>query len=213
MKKETKTKNRYFSAVLYEDDPNYEEYHKYIVSNFKEVTWITHDRDILDENGERAKKHEHIMFKVGENARGVNSVANEIGIPPQYLGGIKKIPFLRYLIHLDNPEKTQYKVDEVQGELKEELKKQVAKNNDEENEITDISIMILNKVIKSNKDLMMYCINKHYTYTMKKYSYILSAMIRENKEDHEREELRRKEEEEQRNRKGNRKTTKNCTKK
>lgn len=183
MKNETKLKNRYFQAVLYEDDPNFNNYHKYIVNNFKEVTWVIHDRDILDDNETRAKTHEHIMFKVGENARGLNSVANEIGINPIYLGGIKKIPFLRYLIHLDNPEKSQYKVEEVQGELKEELKKIIAKNNDEETELADITTLILNKIIKSNRDLMQYCINKHITYTMKKYSYILSAMIRENKEE------------------------------
>lgn len=210
MSNDTKTKNRYFQAVLYPDDPNFEHYHRYIVENYKEVTWIIHDKDIANEDGDILKPHEHIMFKVGENARGVNSIAKEIGILPTMLGGIKKIPFLRYLIHLDNQEKTQYNVEQVQGELKDELKKILAKNNDEETELADITTLILNKRIKSNKDMLLYCINRHYTYTMKKYSYILSQAIKETKDECEK--LREQKEERKRLAKTNKRPIENNTK-
>lgn len=69
--------NRYFCAILYEDDENFEKYFKYINENYEEVTYIRHDKDI-NENGEIKKSHLHILFKVGDNARHLTKVANEI---------------------------------------------------------------------------------------------------------------------------------------
>lgn len=187
MRSEWKLKNRYFNAVLYPEDENYENYFKNILNKYKEVTWIDHDRDI-DEEENYKKKHTHILFKVGENARSVNSIAKEIGILPNYIQGTKKIPFLRYLIHLDNPEKTQYSIDEVHGELKEELKKQIKKNYDEEIKIAEITTQILNRNIKTTEDLLLYGINNHVTEQIRKFYFILSKLLQDkNYEDKEKE--------------------------
>lgn len=192
--KDSKLKNRYFQAVLYPDDDNCNEYLNNIQNKFKEVTWITHDKDIADEDGNLAKAHIHVLFKVGENARGINSVAKDIGIEPNYIGGTKKIPFLRYLIHLDNPEKTQYPICAVHGQLKEELEKILSNNIEEDKQLADMATEIFNHKINSSKELMLYAINNHCAYTMKKYSYILINMIGENKDEYKklREEKERK---------------------
>lgn len=81
--------NRYFSGILYEEDENYKDYMERIIKNFYEVTWITHDRDLKEEveNGEEVykKKHTHILFKVGENARHRHAIAKIIGIGENYI--------------------------------------------------------------------------------------------------------------------------------
>lgn len=77
MKNNKRLVNRYFTSILYEDDPNFKKYFENIMVNYKDVTWIEHDKD-LDENGENKKKHIHILYKVGENARSIKSVSKEI---------------------------------------------------------------------------------------------------------------------------------------
>lgn len=52
--------NRYFAAILYEEDKNYEKYIKNIKKNFYEVTWIRHDRDINELR--RIKKATHTYY-------------------------------------------------------------------------------------------------------------------------------------------------------
>lgn len=210
MNKETKVKNRYFQAVIYPDDPNYDTYLENMIEKYQETTWITHDKDIEDEEGNLAKAHTHVLFKVGENARGINSVAKEIGIPSNYIGGTKKIPFLRYLIHLDNPEKSQYPIEAVHGQLKEDLEKIVQNNIEEDKQLATMATQIFNHEINTSKELMLFAINNHCTYTMKKYSYILINMIGENKD-----EYRKLREEEEAKRKAKRKfikSVKNRTK-
>lgn len=86
-KEEKKIRNRYFCAILYEEDPNYKKYMNNIQNNFKEVTWIDHARDIKEDSEEEElkKKHTHILFKVGENARHRNAIAKIIDIAPNYI--------------------------------------------------------------------------------------------------------------------------------
>lgn len=83
-KENPKTKNRWYTAILYHDDPNFNEYMKKIQEQFYYVTYIDHDRDLLDD-GTPKKLHRHLVFYVGENARHVDSVASDIGIPSNYL--------------------------------------------------------------------------------------------------------------------------------
>lgn len=123
--------NRYFEAILYPEDQNFEIYFNYIKKFYTEVTYIIHDRDI-QENGENKKKHMHILFKVGENARHLNVIAREIGILPNYLQGINKEARLIYYTHKNNPNKSQYAPTEIQGELRNEAIKLYNKNRPEE---------------------------------------------------------------------------------
>ena len=117
MNKSFKTCNRYFTAILYEEDENFEKYTQNISKYFSEVTYIRHDKDIT-ETGDLKKPHYHVIFKVGENARWVNSVAKDIEIEPNYLEGCNKDAMLLYLIHYNAPDKTQYHFEEVQRRAK-----------------------------------------------------------------------------------------------
>lgn len=49
MQTKWRIRNRYFNAIIYEEDPKYKEYMNKIINNYKEVTYITHDRDINEQ--------------------------------------------------------------------------------------------------------------------------------------------------------------------
>lgn len=61
--KESRTRNRYFCAILYKEDVNFTYYKEQIEKNYEEVTYIKHDRDI-EEDGKIKKEHYHFLFKV-----------------------------------------------------------------------------------------------------------------------------------------------------
>lgn len=182
MRNEYRIRNRYFCAVLYEDDENFNTYMDNIRKKYYEVTWIRHDKDIKEnEDGEEEykKPHYHILFKVGENARSINAIANEITIPVNYLQGCNKKPMLEYLIHLNNPEKTQYDINEVQGELKAELAGILAKREPEENKMAIILNNILKGYINTLTELIVYAVETGQMDIIRKYQYILTKTIEE----------------------------------
>lgn len=83
-KENPKTKNRWYTAILYIEDEKYNHYMNVIKDKYYYVTYIDHDKDIL-EDGTPKKNHTHVLFYVGDNARHVNAIAEEIGIPSNYL--------------------------------------------------------------------------------------------------------------------------------
>lgn len=182
MKNEYRIRNRYFCAILYEDDVNFNKYMDNIKNNYKEVTYIRHDKDIT-ENNELKKAHYHIIFKVGENARSLKNVAKEIEIPENYLQGCKKTAMLRYLIHLDNPEKTQYSIEEVKGELKAQLAEILVKQQPEDNKLALIMEPIIKRQITTINELMIFGIESGLYDVIRKYQYILIKTIEERKKD------------------------------
>lgn len=181
MKNKKRVVNRYYCAILYKEDENFKKYFNNIIKNYEEVTYIEHNRDINEETGEIKKPHIHILFKVGENARHLNSIAREIEIKENYLQGCNKKAMLQYLIHLNNAEKTQYSVEEVQGELKNELVKILLKREPEENKYKIIIDNIKQGSINSIKDLIQYGIENQCMTEIKKAQLLLIKAIEENK--------------------------------
>lgn len=175
-----KIRNRYFEAILYPEDENYINYMENIKKFYQEVTYITHDRDI-DENGDIKKPHTHILFKVGENARHKNKIAEEIGLPENYLTGVNKKAMLMYLIHYNNPEKTQYSTLEVKGELVKELERIITSKIDKEIRIEALYNLIKEKHITKYNDLLKLTIEFHLTETLRQNQFIISKLIEEEK--------------------------------
>lgn len=115
MKRTIKTFNRYFTAILYKDDIKFDDYFNRIYYLYSDVTYIVHDRDFT-ELGELKKSHMHIVFKVGDNPRSVISISEEIGLPIQYIEGCNHDNMLLYLLHFNQPNKTQYCLNDIRGD-------------------------------------------------------------------------------------------------
>lgn len=113
--------------MLYPDSTSYN--YNEIVDNCKKFDYICilHDQDLwtLEEAeegkcqesqiGELKKPHLHLYLHF-DSARSINSVCKLINLPPHYiewLGNQHKA--LRYLIHLDHPEKHRYDKEAVSG--------------------------------------------------------------------------------------------------
>ena len=82
------------------------------------IEWVEgplHDRDV-DGNGEVKKPHWHILFlfEGPKSFEQVRAITDELHAPiPQRCHAIKGA--VRYMAHLDNPEKYQYPVSEIRG--------------------------------------------------------------------------------------------------
>lgn len=81
---------------------------KETVIDFPSWAYIDHEPD--DENG---KEHTHFIFRMN-GRRTVQQVADRLEISPQYVQVVHKIVgFYRYMVHKDNPEKKQYKIEDI----------------------------------------------------------------------------------------------------
>lgn len=81
---------------------------------------ILHDKDINEDTGEIKKPHVHVVLKYG-GRRTLTSVQNEYkkyGLESRFCDTCNERAMLRYLIHLDNPEKHQYSKNEIDTNMK-----------------------------------------------------------------------------------------------
>lgn len=101
-----KEKGTYFSVVT--NDFNCRENIKTICLDFPYWAWIDHYPD--DEEG---KEHTHFLLRAN-GTRSVKQMADKCSIPSNYVQVVRKVvAYRRYLMHLDNPEKHQYTVEDV----------------------------------------------------------------------------------------------------
>lgn len=135
MNQEKSKKDRKFCGVWYPEDNSHCRALEYVIQNYK-CAYILHDKD-CDEYGELKKPHWHVVFTLenGASPRYSSAIAKELEIEENYVQCCKKVDSaLKYLIHIDNPEKYQYDVDEVYGELKIKLKEVMQKGSESEGE-------------------------------------------------------------------------------
>lgn len=117
-------RSRNIGLLLYPEWDNFDN----ILSKIKKYpyAYIVHDKDLkeIEENEEEKKVHCHAYIQF-ENARSFKSVAKWLGIEERFVQGISnRNSYLRYLVHMDNPEKYQYSFYEVQTEyLDSEIEK------------------------------------------------------------------------------------------
>lgn len=111
--KEQRTRN--WTFVLYEDSVplNWSD-----ILDEQHIEWIEspwHDKD-FNANGEPKKKHKHIALLFGgvKSYEQVKEITDKLNCPiPQRCHNIKAL--VRYMAHLDNPEKAQYNVSDIKG--------------------------------------------------------------------------------------------------
>ena len=109
--KEQRTRN--WTFVLYEDSAP-ENWRELLEEQFLE--WVEspwHDKDV-NADGEPKKKHKHILLMFGgvKSYEQVKEITDLLHAPiPQRCHNAKAM--VRYMAHLDNPEKAQYDVSEI----------------------------------------------------------------------------------------------------
>lgn len=108
-------RTRNWTFVLYEDSAptNWRD-----MLDDEHIEWVEspwHDKDI-NADGEPKKKHKHILLLFGgvKSYEQVKDVTDKLHCPiPQRCHNAKAM--VRYMAHLDNPEKAQYDVSEIRG--------------------------------------------------------------------------------------------------
>lgn len=106
-------KYRVFSGVIYPDSESYNpiEVLETLKSKFKEWAYCLHDSDVNDE-GELKKPHIHWVGR--GDPRTLSAVAKFLGLKENEVELGKNFKALiQYLIHLNNPEKAQYSIENV----------------------------------------------------------------------------------------------------
>lgn len=173
-----KTYNRYFSFILYEEDSEQMKAMEYIIKNYKYAR-IYHDKD-KTENDEIKKPHYHILINVGKNPRNRKAIAKEIGIKENYVEGCNKENMLLYLIHYNNPEKTQYDLEEVDGELQNDLIKIIESKSELPTEkLKNILNIIYEQNITTVAKITEYCLKHNYYNVLKQNQYLITKIITE----------------------------------
>lgn len=106
-----------YVGVWYPEDPE----HGSAMSALKESTdieyvAILHDKDV-DADGNFKKKHWHVVVRFPFQ-KSLSAAAKSLGVPQNYIQESSNyLGALRYLLHLDDPDKAQYSHDELFGPL------------------------------------------------------------------------------------------------
>lgn len=126
-------KSEKFSIVLYPESESM--IIEYIKLNYK-YAGILHDKDV-DETGEIKKEHYHFVV-LFNNAKDSKTLANEIGVEEHRIQFINSKKYsIRYLIHFDQPEKYQYKFEDIETNI-EDLKRYFNNEKSESQEMRQI---------------------------------------------------------------------------
>ncbi len=146
---------------------------------------ILHDKDI-DENGEAKKPHWHVIITVGNNKRWNSALAKELGIEMNYIEKIRNLDrALEYLIHLNDQDKHQYSIDEVEGSLKTRLTASINSSDKTENEvITEIIEFIESQEYKiSYTYFAKYCAKCGYWDVYRRAGAIINKIVDEHNDE------------------------------
>ncbi len=193
-KKKTESKaarSRQYCLILYEDDKSHMKALATIQKRFCHAM-IRHDMDtyendvykdgeIVNKAGEIKKPHYHVIIKF-ENARFKSALAKELEIEENYIQVCSNVRSqLLYLIHFRDYDKYLYSVDEVTGQLKEDLILAIAKEEKDENKRVQDIYNWINKQGKplSVTKLSKWCYENGYWDVFRRASSIFFRILDE----------------------------------
>lgn len=127
---------RHFIAILYKDSDiyNYDDI-IFNLNQFKYYAYIEHQPE-----KEESKIHTHLFISL-DSATSINAISKRIGIPENYIQYVKSVrSSIRYLTHIDYPEKIQYPIEacNVSGAFWRKFRKQFEDLKSESDVIEDI---------------------------------------------------------------------------
>lgn len=179
---EKPTKSRKYICLTYETEKDSIEA-KITACGAAKWAYAVHDKDILDgETGERKKPHTHIVLNFN-NARSITAVADYFEILPQFVEPVKgksERGALRYLLHLDNPEKHQYSQDELVTVGYNKSIWQQAQS--EEERVMELIDIIKDPKIKTYSDLIAAAVRSGCWTELRRGGYLLTKAFEEERE-------------------------------
>lgn len=127
---------RHFVAILYKDSDiyNYDDI-IFNLNQFKYYAYIEHQPE-----KEESKIHTHLFISL-DSATSISAISKRIGIPENYIQYVKSVrSSIRYLTHIDYPEKIQYPIEacNVSGAFWRKFRKQFEDLKSESDVIEDI---------------------------------------------------------------------------
>lgn len=173
-------KHRVFTGVIYPDSETYN-YIEIIkcIEKFNEYAYITHDSDFNEDNTPK-KIHIHYVIRC-QTPRSINSIANELGVSLESVQIGKNFKTLiRYLIHLDNDEKTAYSADKIYTNIS--LSRYLQMDTDELTQAETLLNFIMEENITSAAILIRYAIRSGSYSVLRRNSTLWLAVLKENKE-------------------------------
>lgn len=151
-------RKRNFATVIYPE--SCPENFKEIISDWHVPAFLSplHDKD-KNANGEDKKPHYHllVMFRGKKTKESVRQMFDEVcGVGVEDVLSLDG--YARYLCHLDNPEKAQYKKSDVKEFGGAEYEKLILRSSDELGMIIELSNLIISMGIDNVADALMCCL-------------------------------------------------------
>lgn len=146
-------KYRCFFILLYPENPEFEEQLETIIENAPSWAYTKHDKDVDDDNNIK-KEHIHVVVYF-DNPLTIEGCFRKFKdkIPTnriEFCSSLKR--GIRYLVHLDNPEKYQYPIESVVSNF--DCSTYLVKKTDEGGEALEIIAMIDEGKIRNISQLL-----------------------------------------------------------
>lgn len=163
-KKSTDNRARTWTFVLYEESApeNWRD-----MLDEQHIQWVEspwHDKD-MNANGEPKKKHKHIllMFSGKKSYEQIKEITDSLTQPiPQRCHDARAL--VRYMAHLDNPEKAQYNVNDIIPHGGVDVSEMLRPSSSERYSlIRDMIDYIRSKGVTEFQDLMDYAAEEHFS--------------------------------------------------
>lgn len=175
----SKYNNRCHMVLLYPDNEEHVKAYQHIEKSYDYAS-ILHDKDVT-EDGELKKPHWHVLLRF-KNSRWSTALCKELGIKENYIEEVKKFNnALQYLIHYNDPDKYQYKIEDVKGNLAIKLKDII--NNIEKSEGEKV-VELLEYITQRDKpmsvtELASYCAKNGYWSEFRRSGSIFCKILEE----------------------------------
>lgn len=171
--------NKYYTyaMILYKDSEVYD-YNKvidYIENNYTDYAYIVHNKD-------NKKNHTHVLIHFN-NKRYATSISKELGVPINYIEKANLVPYLRYLIHIDDEDKHLYSLEEVHGPMKKKLKAIIEPKLEETEQVAIISSFIFeSNDYLTHTELLQYILKVNcYSAYRRNFSLFNNLILEHNK--------------------------------
>jgi hypothetical protein len=185
-----KYRARVHMLLLYPDNESHVEVLNKIMKSY-DYAGITHDRDTWTEEdekknpehkvGELKKEHIHIVLRT-PNATWNTAICKELGLEEKFCEQVKNIDrALQYLLHYNEPDKTQYSLDDVYGGLRTKLAESIQRNEKSEGEKVSelINYIESQKEVITIKNFARYCAENGYWAEFRRSASIFIKIIDE----------------------------------